>query len=61
MIRAAMTAGKMEKRHHTIESTESVMLAGSTLVLPMSSVIMLAPAKPRKRATSEPLIAAPNF
>ena len=54
-------AGNSENRHHTIESTESVIEAGSTIVLPMSSVIILAPASPKNRATSEPEMAVPNF
>ena len=61
IIRMAIAAGNSEKRLHTIDSTESVIEAGSTLVLPMSSVIILAPARPRNRATNEPLIAVPNF
>ena len=56
-----MTAGKSENSDHTIVSTESVIEAGSTIVLPMLSVIMLAPAKPRNKATSEPEMAVPNF
>ena len=56
-----MTAGKRENSDHTIVSTESVIEAGSTIVLPMLSVIMLAPAKPRNKATSEPEMAVPNF
>ena len=54
-------AGNNENRHHTIESTELVIEAGSTMVLPISSVIILAPARPKKRATSEPEMAVPNF
>ena len=54
-------AGKSENRHHTMESTESVMDAGSTLTLPISSESIRAPASPRNKATSEPLIAVPNF
>ncbi|CUP96333.1 Uncharacterised protein [Segatella copri] len=36
-------------------------LAGSIIVLPILSVIMLAPAQPRKRAMREPDMAVPNF
>lgn len=59
--RKAMTAGKIENKDHTMVSTESVTLAGSIIVFPILSVIMLAPAQPRKRAMSEPEMAVPNF
>ena len=61
MIRPAKIAGKSEKRDHTIVSTESVMDVGSMVGLPKSSCIMWAPAKPSKRAMSEPEMAPPNF
>ena len=57
----AMTAGKRENNDHTIVSTESVTLAGSIIVLPILSVIILAPAQPRNKAMSEPEMAVPNF
>ena len=34
---------------------------GSTMVLPISSVVIFAPARPRNKATSEPDMAVPNF
>lgn len=57
----AITAGKREKSDQTIISTESVMEVGSMTVFPILSVIILAPAQPKKRAMSEPEIAVPNF
>ena len=57
----AITAGNSEKSDHIIERTESVIDAGSTIVLPISSVVILAPAMPRNNATSEPEMAVPNF
>lgn len=60
-IITAMIAGKSENSDHIMLSTESVIETGSTIVLPMLSVVMLAPASPKKRATSEPEIAVPNF
>ena len=53
----AMIAGNNEKSDHIIERTESVIDAGSTIVLPISSVVILAPAMPRNNATSEPEMA----
>ena len=50
-----------EKSDHTIVSTESVIEAGSMTELPKSSVIMLAPDRPRNRAMSEPEMAPPSF
>ena len=57
----AMTAGNKENNDHTIVSTESVTEAGSIIVLPIASVIILAPAQPNKRAMREPEMAVPNF
>ncbi len=37
------------------------MEVGSMTVFPILSVIILAPAQPKKRAMSEPEIAVPNF
>ena len=57
----AMAAGNNENKDQIIVSTESVIEAGSTIELPMASVVLLAPARPRNNATSEPEIAVPNF
>ena len=60
-IRVAIAAGMTENRDHTIVRTESVTEAGSMVVLPIGSVIIFAPARPRKRAIREPEIAVPSF
>ena len=60
-INIAITAGNNEKSDHIIVSTESVMDDGSTMALPISSVVIFAPARPRNKATSEPDMAVPNF
>ena len=57
----AMTAGKMENSDHIISftATGSVMV---TMVWSVTgSVPETKPAMPKKRATSEPLMAVPNF
>ena len=56
-----MIAGNSENSDHTIVNTESVIEAGSIDVLPISSVIMLAPATPSNIAINEPEMAVPNF
>ena len=61
IIMTAMIAGTNEKSDHIILRTESVIDAGSTMVLPISSVVMLAPSSPRNKATSQPEMAVPNF
>lgn len=56
----AMTAGKREKSSHIISFTAT----GSEMeimVWPESSVNDTKPAKPSSKATSEPLMAVPNF
>ena len=56
----AMMAGKMEKSVHIILFTASgsVMV---TVVWPVTSVPDTRPASPKNSATSEPLMAVPNF
>ena len=61
IINIDITAGNNEKSDHIIVSTESVIEAGSTTALPVLSVVMLAPARPRNKATCEPDMAVPNF
>lgn len=56
-----IAAGNSENKDHTIERTESVIDVGSTIEFPVESVIILAPAKPKNKATNEPEIAVPNF
>ena len=60
-ITAAKPAGISEKRDQTILRTESVTEAGSMLVLPIASVIILAPDRPSSKAMSEPDSAVPSF
>lgn len=61
MSNKAMAAGNSENNDHTIISTELVTEAGSMDVLPIASVIILAPAQPSSNAMSEPEMAVPNF
>ena len=56
----AMTAGKMENSAHIIALTASASVMDTT-VSPSASVPDTNPAMPNSMATSEPLMAVPNF
>ena len=56
----AMIAGKIENRAHIMLFTLSASVI-VMMVWPSASVPEIKPAMPSKRATSEPLMAVPNF
>ena len=56
----AIMAGKMEKMAHIMRLTASASVMVMT-VWPLASVPEMKPATPSSRATSEPLMAVPNF
>lgn len=61
MIMTAMAAGKSEKMSHIICCTDSSLVMVMTVCPVVGSVPDTNPAMPRSRATSEALMAVPNF
>ena len=57
----AMTAGNNENKDQIICRTASASVMVMTVWSVTGSVPEMNPAKPRNRATSEPLMAVPNF
>ena len=57
----AIVAGKSEKSDQIMRHTASMSVMVMTVWPVLASVPDTKPAKPRNRATREPLIAVPNF